>query len=116
MVELTRSIAPKHALDLLYTGAFIDAQRAESIGLINRVVPDAQLEASATALAASIAAHSSLALMTGKGLVSRQAGMTHHEAYGLAAETMAQNMMSRDAEAGIAAFLAKEPLPEWTGL
>lgn len=115
LVELTRTLAPKHAMELLCSGAFIGAQRAEAIGLINRAVPDAQLEDEVAALAAAIAAHSPLALATGKRLAQAQAGMARDAAYALAAETMAGNMMSADARGGIGAFLSKQPLPEWTG-
>ncbi|MBW7920750.1 MAG: enoyl-CoA hydratase [Rubellimicrobium sp.] len=115
LVELTRTLAPKHAMELLCTGAFIDARQAEAIGLVNRAVPEARLDDEVAALAATIAAHSPLALATGKRLAQAQAGMTRDAAYALAAETMADNMMSADAEAGIGAFLSKRPLPEWTG-
>lgn len=115
MVELTRTLAPRHAMELLYTGAFIDARRAEAIGLVNRVVADEDLEEAAMALALAIAAHSPLAVATGKALATAQSGKPRDEAHALAGEAMARNMLSADATAGIAAFLSKQPLPEWTG-
>ena len=96
------------------TGDLIDAARAREIGLINRVVPEAALDDAVAALAAQIAAKSPLTLAIGKEAFYCQAELGLEEAYRFAAETMTRNMLARDAEEGIEAFLGKRA-PVWTG-
>jgi enoyl-CoA hydratase/carnithine racemase len=114
MVALSRAIGRKAALEMLLTGDAIDAQRAREIGLVNRVVPEAELDAAVTALARQIARKSPLTLAIGKAAFQRQAELDLDAAYTYASEVMTRNMLARDAEAGIDAFLAKRP-PVWTG-
>lgn len=114
MVALTRNIGRKKAFELLTTGALIGAAEAERLGLVNRVVPDAALEAETMALAASVAAKLSGAVRIGKRAFHHQLGMSLAEAYDHTAAVMAENMMWADTEEGIAAFLEKRP-PEWRG-
>jgi enoyl-CoA hydratase/carnithine racemase len=106
-VALSRAVRPKHAFELLFTGRFIDAAAAASLGLVNRVVPASALEAETTALAREIASKSPAALRYGKALFYRQLGLPLREAYEAAAETMAANMMEPDAVRGIDGFLAR---------
>lgn len=114
MVALTRNVGRKAAMEMLLTGDLIDATRAREIGLVNRVVPDADLAGATLGLARQIAAKSPLTLAIGKEAYHRQAEMDLPAAYAYAAEVMVRNMLARDAQEGIDAFLGKRP-PEWTG-
>ena len=114
MVALSRAVGRKAAMEMLLTGDLIDAARAREIGLVNRVVPEAELDAAVAALAAQIAGKSPLTLAIGKEAFYRQAEMDLDAAYGYAAETMTRNMLARDAAEGIDAFLGKRA-PVWTG-
>ena len=114
MVALSRNVAPKHAMEMLLTGDMIDAPAAERIGLVNAVVPEAGLEVAVAALAARIASKSPLTLRTGKEAFYRQREMGLEEAYAYASRVMAENMLSRDAEEGIDAFIEKRT-PVWRG-
>ena len=114
MVALSRAVGRKQAMEMLLTGELVDAARAREIGLINRVVPEAQLDEAVTALARQIAAKSPLTLAIGKEAFYRQAELDLDAAYAYASEVMTRNMLARDAEEGIDAFLAKRP-PVWTG-
>ena len=114
MVALTRNVGRKAAMEMLLTGDLLDAVRAREIGLVNRVVPEAELAAETLALARQIAAKSPLTLAIGKEAFHRQAEMDLPAAYAYAAEVMTRNMLARDAGEGIDAFLTKRP-PVWTG-
>ncbi|MDA0217984.1 MAG: enoyl-CoA hydratase [Proteobacteria bacterium] len=114
MVALSRNVAPKHAMEMLLTGDMIDAPAAERIGLVNAVVPEAGLDDAVAALAARIASKSPLTLRTGKEAFYRQHEMGLEEAYAYASRVMAENMLSRDAEEGIDAFIEKRT-PVWRG-
>ena len=114
MVALSRAVAPKHAMEMLLTGDMVDAPRAREIGLVNRVVTDAELDSATQALAAQIAAKSPLTLAIGKQAFYRQAELPLADAYTYAAAVMTRNMMAHDAAEGIDAFLAKRQ-PAWTG-
>jgi enoyl-CoA hydratase/carnithine racemase len=114
MVALSRAVGRKQAMEMLLTGEMIPAGRACEIGLVNRVVPEAELDTATLALARQIAAKSPLTLAIGKEAFYRQAEMDLEAAYAYAAEVMTRNMLARDAEVGIDAFLAKRP-PVWTG-
>ena len=115
MVALSRSVGRKAAMEMLLTGELIDAQRAHALGLVNRVVPDADLDVAVAALAGQIVAKSPLTLAIGKEAFYRQAELGLEEAYAYASQVMTTNMLARDAEAGIDAFIAKRPMPEWLG-
>jgi enoyl-CoA hydratase/carnithine racemase len=114
MVALSRAVGRKAAMEMLLTGELIGAARARELGLVNRVAPDADLDAEVAALAGQIAAKSPLTLAIGKGAFYRQAEMGLDDAYAYVSEVMTRNMMARDAAEGIDAFLAKRP-PVWTG-
>jgi len=106
-VGLVRNMGRKAALEMLLTGDFIDALEAQRRGLVNRVVPLDALDAELGSLCASIVAKPPVAVRMGKELFYRQLEMGLDSAYQLAAETMACNMMSGDAQEGIDAFIAK---------
>ncbi|WP_436641063.1 enoyl-CoA hydratase [Microbaculum sp. FT89] len=114
MVALTRNVAPKHAMEMLLTGEMADATRAEAIGLVNRVVPEGQAFEAAMTLARLIADKSPLTVKTGKEAFYRQREMPLADAYAYTAQVMTENMLARDAEEGIGAFLEKRK-PVWTG-
>jgi enoyl-CoA hydratase/carnithine racemase len=113
-VGLSRNLSRKRALEMLLTGDFIDAATAQEYGLVNRVVADDQLDAAVTNLAKTIVAKTPVAVSAGKKMFYRQLEMGFADAYALAAETMACNMMADDAAEGIDAFIAKRP-PAWKG-
>lgn len=112
MVALSRNVPRKQAMEMLLTGEAIDAETALRIGLINRHVPDDELQAAVLETAAKIAGKSSYVLKIGKEAFYRQIAMGLEEAYAYAAEVMLENMLARDAEEGIGAFLEKRR-PEW---
>ncbi|MGB7243997.1 MAG: enoyl-CoA hydratase [Sulfitobacter sp.] len=115
MVALSRNVPRKLAMEMLLLGEFLPATRVAEIGLINRIVPLADLETAAMEMARIIADKSPSAVKIGKRAFYEQLEMSLEEAYAFAGRTMAENMMARDAEAGIGAFTRKEPMPEWTG-
>jgi enoyl-CoA hydratase/carnithine racemase len=112
MVALTRAVGRKPAMEMLLTGELIDAANARALGLINRVVPTAELSAATMALARQIAGKSALTLKIGKEAFYRQAELAIVDAYRYASEVMTTNMLAQDAAEGIDAFLEKRP-PVW---
>jgi enoyl-CoA hydratase/carnithine racemase len=114
MVPLVRAIPPKVALEMLFTGKPISAQRAYEVGLINRVVPAAQLDAAVQELAEAVLASSPLTLRLGKAAFYDQLALAEPEAYRRATEVMTDNALRKDAQEGMSAFLQKRR-PAWTG-
>ena len=112
MAPLSRNVARKHALEMLLTGDLISAQDAFRIGLINRVVPAGRELDAALAFARKIAGKSAHVVKIGKEAFYRQLEMGLDEAYRYTAEVMVENMMARDAEEGISAFVEKRT-PKW---
>lgn len=112
MVALSRNVAPKHAMEMLLTGDRIDARSAAEMGLINRAVPAAGLDAAVGDLADKIASKSSHTVAIGKAAFYRQLEMDLAAAYDYAGEVMVENMLALDAEEGIDAFLEKRE-PHW---
>lgn len=114
MVAVTRSIAPKHALELLLTGELVAAEEAHRMALVNRVVADDELVAATAQLAARIAAASPLTVAIGKEAYWRQRDLALTDAYAYASTVMARNLATADAAEGIDAFLTKRT-PTWSG-
>jgi enoyl-CoA hydratase/carnithine racemase len=112
MVALSRNIARKQAMEMLLTGEPVSAATARDIGLVNRVVPAGSERDTAIALAQKVARKSAYTIKIGKAAFYRQAEMSLAEAYRYAAEVMTENMMARDAEEGIGAFIEKRE-PKW---
>jgi enoyl-CoA hydratase/carnithine racemase len=112
MVALSRNVPRKQAMEMLLTGEPITAATARDIGLINRVVAAGTEREAAIALAEKVALKSAYTVRIGKAAFYRQAEMSLSEAYRYAAEVMTENMMARDAEEGIGAFLEKRE-PTW---
>ena len=113
MVALSRNIPRKAAFEMLTTGEFIEAARARELGLINRVVPQADLAAETRALAETVAGKLGRAVRIGKRAFYDQIQMPLDQAYAFAGQVMVENMLDADTEEGIAAFLEKRP-PRWT--
>ena len=113
-VPLSRNMGRKQAMHMLLTGDFISAQTAQQYGLVNEVVPAAELEQATTALAQKIVAKSAHAIRLGKDMFYQQLPMDLSDAYAYAAERMTCNMDSHDAREGIDAFVEKRK-PEWKG-
>ncbi|MBS3651416.1 enoyl-CoA hydratase [Pseudaminobacter sp. 19-2017] len=114
MVALSRNVSRKHAMEMLLTGEAIDAKTAREFGLVNRVVPREYLAQVVAKYAETIASKSPLTLRIGKEAFYNQAEMGLAEAYDYTARVMVENMLARDAEEGIGAFIDKRE-PEWTG-
>lgn len=115
MVALSRNVPRKLAMEMLLLGEFLPAARVAEIGLVNRVVPLDALEDTAMEMARIVADKSPAAVSIGKRAFYEQAEMPLDKAYEFAGRVMAENMMARDAEAGIGAFTRKQPMPEWIG-
>ncbi|MEQ8398636.1 enoyl-CoA hydratase [Thalassobaculum sp.] len=114
MVAISRNISRKKMMEMLVTGEAIDAATAETLGLLNRVVPLDQLDTAVGELAAKIVSKSPLTLAIGKEAFYAQVEQPMADAYAYASAVMTRNMMARDAQEGIDAFIAKRA-PVWTG-
>jgi enoyl-CoA hydratase/carnithine racemase len=114
MVALSRNVSRKHAMEMLLLGDMIPAAKAAEFGLVNTVVPAADLLGAALTLARKIAEKSPATVAIGKSAFYAQAEMPLKEAYAYASRVMVENMMARDAAEGIGAFLEKRK-PEWKG-
>jgi enoyl-CoA hydratase/carnithine racemase len=112
MVALSRNVPRKQAMEMLLTGEPVTATYARDIGLINRVVAAGTERDAAIALAQKVALKSAYTVKLGKAAFYRQAEMNLTDAYRYAAEVMTENMMARDAEEGIGAFIEKRE-PKW---
>ena len=113
MVALSRNIPRKQAFEMLTTGEFIDADRAEHLGLINRAVAADTLASETQDMAETIATKLGAAVKIGKSAFYEQIDMSLAEAYDFTGDVMVENMLYRDTKEGIAAFLDKRP-PDWT--
>ena len=113
MVALTRNIPRKQAFEMLTTGQFIEAERAQTLGLVNAVVPPDALQGAAADLAATVASKLGVAVKIGKQAFYEQLHMSTADAYAYTGDVMVENMLYRDTEEGIAAFLDKRA-PDWT--
>jgi enoyl-CoA hydratase/carnithine racemase len=114
MVALTRAIGRKRAMQMLMTGEAIDAPTAAEWGLVNRVVPGAELAAAARDLAQAIARASSLTVAIGKQAFYAQIELDQARAYAYAKEVMSMNALAADAQEGMCAFVEKRAA-KWEG-
>lgn len=112
-VPVSRNLARKNAFEMLFTGDFIDATTALDWGLINRVVPAEQLEATVLEIAEKLAAKPPETVRLGKAMFYKQLEMPLSEAYSFAGDRMACNLMYDAALEGVDAFLEKRP-PRWS--
>jgi enoyl-CoA hydratase/carnithine racemase len=114
MVALSRAVSRKHAMEMLLLGEMVGAEDAARMGLVNRVVPEGEAMALAVEFARRIASKSPLAVRVGKRAFYEQAEHGLADAYRHASKVMVENMLARDAEEGIGAFIDKRA-PEWSG-
>jgi enoyl-CoA hydratase/carnithine racemase len=114
MVAASRNLPRKKMMEMLLLGDAIPAADARDLGLVNRVVAPAKLEDETRALAETIAEKSPLVVKIGKEAFYRQLEMPLADAYAYTSRVMTENMLARDAEEGIDAFLEKRP-PKWEG-
>lgn len=112
MVALSRNVPRKIAFEMLTTGQFIDAARAAEVGLVNRVVLANRLVEETEALAQRVAEKLTAAVKIGKRAFYDQIALPLPEAYVETSRVMVENMLWRDTEEGISAFLEKRR-PDW---
>ncbi len=112
-VALSRNVPRKRALEMLFTGDFIDAETAERYHLVNRAVAPDKLDDAVNELAAKIAGKPPVSIAAGKKLFYQQIELGVKGAYESAGATMACNMMAQDTIEGIDAFIEKRP-PRWS--
>ena len=112
MVPLSRTVGKKQAMEMLLTGDLIDAKKALSIGLINNVFETEKLEENVLKIANKIASKSSATIKIGKDAFYKQKDMSLKEAYDYTSKIMTENMLHKDSEEGITAFLEKRS-PNW---
>ena len=114
MVALSRNLSPKHAMEMLLLGEMVGASDAWRMGLVNRLVPAGEALAEARRMAETIASKSAHTLKIGKRAFYEQVEMSLSQAYDHATGVMVENMLARDAEEGIGAFVEKRA-PVWEG-
>ena len=112
MVALARNVSRKHAMEMLLTGEMISAEHAQQIGLVNHVVAPSKEREEALKLARKIGDKSALTVQIGKEGFYKQLEMPLAQAYDYVSEIMVENMLARDAEEGIKAFIEKRD-PKW---
>jgi len=112
MVALSRNVSRKAAMEMLLTGDMITAEDAQRVGLINPLVAPGTERDEALKLARQIASKSALTVKIGKEAFYRQLEMSLADAYRYASDVMVENMLARDAEEGIGAFIEKRT-PSW---
>jgi enoyl-CoA hydratase/carnithine racemase len=112
MVALSRNISRKKAFELLTTGAFVSADRAVGLGLVNRAVPNAELRRETYEIADAIAGKLGSAVKIGKRAFYDQLEMPLAQAYAFTGQVMVENMLNPDTAEGIGAFLEKRQ-PDW---
>lgn len=111
-VAVSRNVSRKKGLEMLLTGEFMDADTAVNEGLLNKALPDDELDTAVQQLVDAILAKSAVAVRMGKEMFYKQLEMSMEEAYAYASTVMACNMMAEDALDGVQAFLDKRQ-PVW---
>jgi enoyl-CoA hydratase/carnithine racemase len=114
MVPLVRAVPAKAAMEMLLTGEPISAGRARELGLVNRVVPNSDLDLEIKALTDTITGLSPLVVRTGKRAFYDIQGLAEPDAYEVAVPVMTENALFGDAQEGITAFLQRRPA-RWSG-
>ncbi len=114
MVALSRNVSPKHAMEFLLSGDILDAEHAARVGLINKAIPEEELDQTVREMAEKIASKSPLTVRTGKEAFYHQLSLPLADAYAYTSKVMSENMQTLDAKEGISAFLEKRS-PKWRG-
>ncbi|MEZ4366115.1 MAG: enoyl-CoA hydratase-related protein [Kofleriaceae bacterium] len=112
--ELTRAVGRRRVLEMMLTGRRLDAAEALAAGLVNRVVPAAELEATTTALAMELAGRSPAAMRLGLRAFYAAQDLPYAEQLRFLEGELGRVLALEDAAEGIAAFLGKRP-PVWKG-
>jgi enoyl-CoA hydratase/carnithine racemase len=113
-VPLCRSMPPKRALELMMTGRRVDAQEADRLGFVTRVVPVDGLDAAVDELAAGLAAKSPAVMRLGRDSFYAVWDQSASDALALLHPMLTVTTQLEDAAEGIAAFAEKRP-PVWRG-
>jgi enoyl-CoA hydratase/carnithine racemase len=111
-VPLSRNVSRKRAFEMLFTGEFIDAETAKDWGLVNSVVPAAELDGEVARLARLIVEKPRAVVAAGKALFYEQLEARLAQAYGEASKAITRNMLGEDAAEGVGAFIEKRK-PSW---
>jgi enoyl-CoA hydratase/carnithine racemase len=111
-VAVGRNLLRKHALEMLLTGDLVGPQQALQWGLVNKVVPAAELDAATGALAAKLAAKPPATVAAGKRAFYQQMDMSLEKAYELAGQVIASSFAHDEGREGMEAFIDKRP-PHW---
>ena len=112
MVALSRNLPRKPAMEMLLTGDFVDAAEALRLGLVNQVVPPAELDPAVDALAARLLDKPPAVLALGKRAFYRQLELGIEEAYRFTTDVIVENALGHDFAEGLDAFVAKRR-PSW---
>lgn len=114
LVRLPRQMSPRIAMEMALTGDFIDAERAERYGLINKVVPAGTVLDAAKALAKTIAGNGPLAVAVSKQVMVESSDWSSEELFSKQGPIVGPVMTSEDAREGAIAF-AEKRAPNWKG-
>ena len=112
IVALSRNIQRKKVFEMLATGEFIDSEKAYSLGLVNRIAPPDQLDVETWKLAKTIESKLGSAVKIGKEAFYNQIAMPIEQAYEYTGNVMVENMLNKDTEEGVSAFIEKRD-PLW---
>jgi enoyl-CoA hydratase/carnithine racemase len=113
-VPLLRTLSPRVALELMATGRRVDGAEAHRLGIVNRLVPVAELDAAVDAMAADLVAASPLVMRWGRDSFYRALEMPADDALDYLQSMLTITTLSEDAAEGVAAFVEKRD-PRWTG-
>jgi enoyl-CoA hydratase/carnithine racemase len=111
-VAVGRNLQRKHAMEMLLTGEPIGAQQAMEWGLVNKIVPAEQLDASVLALAQTIASKPPATVAAGKRAFYQQMDLGLEQAYALASGVISASFAHEEGRAGMDAFIEKRPPPK----
>ena len=112
MVALSRNVPRKPAMEMLLTGDFVDAAEALRLGLVNRGVPPAELDAAVESLCARLLDKPRTVLALGKRAFYRQLELGLEEAYAFTTDVIVANALGADFAEGLDAFVHKRT-PRW---
>jgi enoyl-CoA hydratase/carnithine racemase len=111
-VAVGRNLQRKHAMEMLLTGEPISALRALEWGLVNKVVPPAELDSAVQTLASTLAAKPPATVAAGKRAFYQQIDLGLEQAYALASRVISESFAHDEGRAGMDAFIEKRPPPK----